>query len=440
MNTPFSSRTPHVRDGRLHVPRGSSRREILQWALAGAGITALGPWIDKRLPTASAAAQGNKILVVINMDGGCDTLNMVIPITSGSYVTRRPNIHIPAAAALALTDGPGNLANGLHPQLDQIRSMWADGDVAIVHKVGYPSENLSHFESQDIYSYGVRGEFPTLGIPQSGWIARFAQQYAPTPLGAVSLGAGRPTSFVGGTSGPLQVSSLSGFSFANDNGASNNHLLRLATIKQMLTASQATGTPGEVKSAIQQAHDLTAQIQAAVTSFAPTATYPSRSLAQRLRDVAILIQGGFETRVFYTTTGGFDLHGDEGGVTGSQANLMQTIDDAISAFRTDMVAMGQWDNVVIALITEFGRRNYENGSFGSDHGAAWSEMLIGGGVNGGVFGPTIADSDIAAPKEYLTYGVDFRDVYKEILNDHLNAPAGPVFPETQPTNVVLGVC
>ncbi len=440
MSLPKNVRGPHVRDGRLHVPRGSSRREILQWALAGAGLTALGPWIDRRLPVASAAPQGNKILVVINMDGGCDTLNMVVPITSAAYLARRPTIAIPAASALTLADGPGTTAYGLHPQLDQLRTMWSQGDVAIVHKVGYPTENLSHFESQDIYSLGVRGEFPPLGIPQSGWIARFAEQYAPTPLGAVSLGAGRPTSFVGGTSGPLQVSSLSSFAFANDSGASNNHLLRLATIKQMLAASTLTGTPGEVKAAIGQAHDLTGQIQAAVSAFTPTATYPSRSIAQRLRDVAILVQGGFETRVFYTTLGGFDLHGDAGGVTGAQANLMQQLDDAIGAFRTDMVAMGQWDNVVIALITEFGRRNYENGSIGTDHGAAWTEVLVGGGVNGGVYGPAIADADIAAPKEYLTYGVDFRDVYKEILNDHLLVNAATVFPETQPTNVILGVC
>ncbi len=440
MRTPFQSRSPQARDGRLHVPRGASRREILQWALAGAGITALGPWIDRRLPVASAAPQGNRILVVINMDGGCDTLNMVVPVTSAAYLARRPGIAIAPASALPLTDGPGSTAYGLHPQLDQLRTMWSEGDVAIVHKVGYPTENLSHFESQDIYSYGVRGEFPPLGIPQSGWIARFAQQYAPTPLGAVSLGAGRPTSFVGGTSSPLQVSSLSSFNFANDSGASNNHLLRLATIKQMLAASALTGTPGEVKAAIEQAHDLTGQIQAAVAAFSPTATYQARSISQRLRDVAILLQGGFETRIFYTTIGGFDTHGDQGGVTGTHATLMQQLDDALGSFRTDMVAMGQWQNVVISVITEFGRRNYENGSVGTDHGAAWTELLIGGGVNGGVYGPDVADSDIAAPKEYLTYGVDFRDVYKEILNDHLLVNAAPVFPETQPTNTVLGVC
>jgi uncharacterized protein (DUF1501 family) len=205
MSLPIQSRGPHVRDGRLHVPRGSSRREILQWALAGAGLTALGPFLDKRLPIASAAPQGNRILVVINMDGGCDTLNMVVPITSGAYLTRRPTIAIPGAGAPLPTARACSTAS---PQLDQIRAMWGQGDVAIVHKVGYPSENLSHFESQDIYGLGVRGEFPPLGIPQSGWIARFAQQYAPTPLGAVSLGAGRPTSFVGGTSGPLRSLAL----------------------------------------------------------------------------------------------------------------------------------------------------------------------------------------------------------------------------------------
>ncbi len=195
----------------------------------------------------------------------------------------------------------------------------------------------------------------------------------------------------------------------------------------MLAASVAHGQPGRA-CATRSSRPTTCRARSrprSRTADVPVGrrhVYPNQSISRSLKDVAALIHGGFETRVFYTTIGGFDLHGDAGGVTGSQATLLQNLDDAIGAFRDrHEVPMGQWNNVVIALFTEFGRRNYENGSVGTDHGAAWTEMLIGGGVNGGVYGPSIADADIAAPKEYLTYGVDFRDVCKEIVNDHLGA-------------------
>ena len=102
-----------------------------------------------------------------------------------------------------------------------------------------------------------------------------------------------------------------------------------------------------------------------------------------------------------------------------------------------MKAMGQWNNTVICVFTEFGRRNYENGSVGTDHGGPYTMLLIGGGVNGGSFGPDLVNSDLAG--EYPTYAVDFRDVHREVLNDHLSASPAAVFPELQPTNVVLGV-
>ena len=125
--------------------------------------------------------------------------------------------------------------------------MWDQNDVAVVQRVGYPVANLSHFESQDIYSYGVRNGFGGLGISPSGWMARFADLYAPTPLGAVALGVGRPTSFVGGSSNPLQVGSLAGFRFNSDSGSTgivNNDALRKNVIKQVLAGAVGGRHPG----------------------------------------------------------------------------------------------------------------------------------------------------------------------------------------------------
>ena len=422
--------------------RGVSRRDVLKYALGGAGIVALGPTLGKSLPSAYGAPMGNKILICVNMDGGCDTLNAVIPSTQQAYFDARPTIQIPNAASLDLTGGPGTSLYRLHPEFDHVRDLWNLGDVALVNRVGYPDENLSHFESQDIYAWGVRDGFDQSYLPPSGWIARYAGLYAPTPMGAVAVGQGRPTTFVGGTSNPLQVNSLSSFRFNGDNAFSANHTYRLQMIQSVLAGASTAGMPGEVREALSEAHSLTGQIQTALTNYnnrpgGASIVYQNRGISNAFKDVAALIYGGFETRVFYVGLGGFDTHGDQGAATGGQADLFTSLDDAIGSFHDDMVAMGQWDNVVIVCFSEFGRRNYENGSGGTDHGAALAELIVGGAVNGGMKGPDLTVNDLTG--EYVTYAVDFRDVYKEILNDHLGAAPGPVFPEVQPTNVVLGV-
>jgi uncharacterized protein (DUF1501 family) len=335
----------------------------------------------------------------------------------------------------------------LHPEFDKIAALWNAGDVAIVQKVGYPNENLSHFESQDIYSFAVRNGFLSLPtpVPTSGWVARYADLYAPTPTGAVSIGMGKPRLFMGGTSNPLQVGSLQSFRFNSDSGGgnANNHLLRVAKIKEMLAQSTATGTTKEVRDAVDIAYQLSDQVQTARTdhnTFLGAGGGPyaglTDGLTRRMRDAAALVYGGFDTRIFYTGYGGHDTHGDQNSAN-SQPALVRFLDDAIGAFAADMQNQGRWNDTVICVFTEFGRRNYENLSLGTDHGAGYCMMLVGGGVNGGAYGPDVTDADLL--EEYLPYSVDFRDVFKEVVSDHLGADPTPVFPEPQPTNVVLGV-
>jgi uncharacterized protein (DUF1501 family) len=444
-----SSRS-HDHPRRIPLRRGLDRRDVLKFALSGAGIAALGPWVGKRLPIASGAPLGNKILVVVNMDGGCDTLNTVIPVTLSNYYSRRPTIAVPSASALDLTGGPGTNSYKFHPNMTRLQALWNDGDVAFSNKVGYPNANLSHFESQDFYSFGVVGDFGPLGIPASGWIARYADDFAPTPLGAVSIGAGKPRSFIGGSSNPLQVGSLAGFNFSTDriNGG-NSHLYRMQIVKDILANSTAVGTPGELKVATQQAHDLTTQIQTARTNYDTyynafvaanpgVPVYANQTLSRNLKDVAALIHGGFETRVFYTLFGGFDTHSDEGQTTGQHPNLMAQLDTAIGAFAADMRNLGQWDNVLILVITEFGRRNFENASLGTDHAESFCELMVGGPVNGGNKGPDITNTNLGG--DGVAYAVDFRDIYREALKDHLgvsDAGLATVFPEAQPINSIL---
>lgn len=425
--------------------KNASRRDILRFTLAGMGVAALGPWNRGLLGTASGAVAAQNTLSIINMFGGCDSLNMVIPTTRQRYYERRPTIQIPVSQQLALTGGPSPTTQyTLNPRMTRIQGMWNDGDVALVTLVGYPDANGSHFESEDIWSSGLRQGSGGLTAPVSGWIARYADQNAPTPLGVMSLGIGRRRDFSGGSTNPLQLGRLRDFRFLSDGTYANNHTHRINTIRQVLQNQPTTGMTGEARAALDSAHQLVDQVQAAQAAYTSTVVYPNTGLASSLKDGARLIQAGFPTRILYSGFGGFDTHSDQnaldanGLVVGSHANLMATLDGAVGAFADDMKAMGAWSRTAIVVISEFGRNNFENGSFGTDHGAALNLLVIGGAVNGGAYGPALTDAMLT--EETLLYQVDFRDVYRELLTDHLGAGSlATVFPESQEHSTVLGL-
>ena len=379
----------------------------------------------------------------MNLLGGNDSLTQAPPTTLQPYYDRRPGLAITAAEGLSMNTGPAPSTDYVfHPAMPRIASLWGEGAVAVVQRVGYPRANLSHFSSRDIFSYGVRNGFAPLDVPATGWIARYADRYAPTPLGAVSVGLGRPVDFVGAASNPLLVRNLASFRL-NAGGAGGTtqtpeHLHRLGTAKRILDrASGSAGLSSEARSALSQAHELSDQIQSALAAYTTPVTYATTAISQQMRDIAVLIQRGFETRIFYTGFGGFDTHGGQGGTTGTHATLLGRLDAAIGSFSDDLKAMGVWDTTAISVITEFGRRNYVNGSGGSDHGHGFCEILIGGAVRGGTYGPDLTEADINA--EYPTYAVDFRAIYKELLRDHLGADPAAVFPEPLEIETTLGV-
>lgn len=423
-----------------HLPKGVTRRDVLKVATAAAGLVALGP-MKGLIPTAYGAPLTQKRMVVMNLFGGNDTLNMVIPHTLAPYYERRGAMAIAANDALSLAGGPGTSTYLLHPRMTEIQSLWNDGDVAIVQRVGYPSANLSHFTSQDIFSKGVRNGFPQ-SIPHSGWIARYADRNAPTPLGAVSIGVGRPLDFIGGSTNPFLVNSLS--SFRLNGGTGRTHLHRAGTAKTMLDGFGGAGNTKEARDALDQAYQLADQVQDAVATYDSQVSYTyvnpdngddtTPRISQRMRDIARLIQAGFETQVFFTGTGGYDTHGDQ---LPRHATLLTEVDRSIGSFAADMKAMGVWEDMVICIITEFGRRNFVNGSDGTDHGHAYCELLIGGGVRGGAYGPDLTEEDLN--RNYPLHAVDFRDIYHEVLANHMGAQdLGYVLPENDPTNL-LGI-
>ncbi len=423
-----------------HGKRGDlSRRDVLAFAGAGLGLAALGPLGARWMPEATGAPSADPILIVVNLLGGNDGLNMVIPTSLTRYYDRRETLAIAETDALALGGGPAPTTTyRLHPSFSNLAALWDQGEAAFVEKVGYPNANLSHFTSEDIYSYGVRGSFAPLGLSPSGWVARFADLYAPTPMGAASVGVGRRRDFVGGHTDSFLVDRLSSFAYKTDGAYRNDHVRRVEMLRSMLDRYPRTGPAGDAADALAQGYALADQVAAAVDAYAAlgsTADYTGgtgtlRTIQRNLRDIATLVNFGFETRIFYTGYGGFDTHGNQGTTTGTQANLFSWLDGGIGGLATDLRAMGVWDRTAIVVISEFGRRTYINASGGTDHGHGNVFLLAGGAVRGGAYGPELTDADLDL--EYLDYAVDFRDVYRSLLGEHLGVDPAPVFPEPQP--------
>jgi uncharacterized protein (DUF1501 family) len=154
-----------------------------------------------------------------------------------------------------------------------------------------------------------------------------------------------------------------------------------------------------------------------VSGYTGTAVYGTAGIGSAMRDIAMMLQAGFETRVFYTGFGGFDTHAAQGTATGPQPDLLEDLDEAVRGFADDCIAMGIWQNAVVLVMSEFGRRNFENGSGGTDHGAASCVLVAGGAIQGGLHGVAPTDTDLAA--SVLPYAVDFRALYANVLEQHL---------------------
>lgn len=408
-----------------------SRREAVRLSLGAFGLAALGP-LDRAVaatrPLLPAVAT-QKFFVVVELDGGNDALNMVVPQGLGNYTLRRPTIALGAGVTEPLDSGPFTTTEfRLNARMPRLAAMYRAGEVGLVNRVGYPSANQSHDTSKLIWASGRRQDL----LVSNGWIARYAGLAAPTPLGAVSVRRGRHRALTGGTSNPLTLDSLAAFRFDTDTAFTNNHMHRLEIVRALLNARASSTT----RDALLTGHELAGQLGAAVSAYVSPVTYGTSGISLAMRDIAMMLQAGFETRIFYTGFGGFDTHAAQGSTTGTHGNLLANLDEALGAFSDDLKAMGIWQNCVVAVISEFGRRNFENGSSGTDHGGATCVLLTGGAVIGGLHGTAPSDGDLA--QSVLPYAVDFRAIYAQILGEHLGlADTSTVFTEafTSPVGV-----
>jgi uncharacterized protein (DUF1501 family) len=358
-----------------------------------------------------------KILVALQMTGGNDGLNTLIPFTEPAYYQYRSSLAIPQSEVLPLTDSVG-----LHPRLGKLKDLFDAGKVAVVQGVGYPNPNRSHFRSMDIW-HSARPDI----FERSGWLGRYldaCQCARDQTLPAVSAGEQLNTIFYTETTLVPAVASIGAFSLQVNTGQANDRQLQIQTLRNIYSQA-GNWSPHEVliRNTTLEAFDGAEQLQAAAATYQSLVAYPAdNALASQLQMVAQIISADLGTRLFSVQLAGFDTHAQQ---FNTQAGLLAQLDDALDAFERDLAAMGRQDDVLVMTFSEFGRRVAQNGSSGTDHGTAEPMFLIGNMVQPGLHGtyPSLQDLDDNGD---LKFSTDFRSVFAGVLKDYLGADPAPV--------------
>jgi uncharacterized protein (DUF1501 family) len=397
-----------------------TRREFLRDGVAAFTVSFAAPAFLSDIALAQGARARN--LVVVYLGGGNDSLNTVIPYQDPFYFSRRPAIAVPAGQVLQIGSDSSRKTLGLHPRLTGLRTIFDEGRLAIVQRTGYSNSSRSHFEGLDIWGTATPGS--TSGL---GWLGRYLDTL-PAPVDALAAwNATRetPRALVSRTVAVPAIPDARVYSLASPNGGVEAQNERLAATRIAshvpVDRPHLSFVDGTIRGALQ-----TLDRVGSVNSYVSTLTYPNNGFALALRTVAASIVRGLGTRVFWVQTGGFDTHSGQGNAGGgAYATLMSTFGDGLLAFYTDLRNQGLLNDTLILQFSEFGRRITENGSQGTDHGAAGVMMAMGGTVRGGIYGtaasldPTPANATLENGGADVRYETDFRAVYARVLDTWL---------------------
>ncbi len=410
----------------------TSRRQFLSAAAGSSMLLSLSPVVPNFLISTSAHAaaakkQGEKILVVVQLSGGNDGLNTVIPVGDDIYHKSRFTVRVQKEQALKIDD-----YLGFHPAMTGFAELLQQQQLAIVQGIGYPNPDRSHFSSMDIWHAGQRDVQAMRRL--TGWLGRYLDRRAAPAAGkpavAGSLGD-VPALHLGHERQPLAVvaenvrvpSIASVDSFKLDAGG-NTGLAR--AINESVGAPRSDAKENELLGFIQQS-TVTAikssdQLHDAMRNYQTDVNYPGTGLAKKLRTIAQLIDAGMPTRIYYVSLEGFDTHANQAQV---HANQIRELSDACAAFIKDLKAHGQDERVLVLSFSEFGRRLKENASRGTDHGTAAPLFVMGSKVKAGVIGahPSLKDLDDSGDPKHHT---DFRQVYATLLDQWLGGDSAAV--------------
>lgn len=387
------------------------RRRFHQ-VLGLSALTATVPSFLNKTGTALAAAppSNDNVLVVIQLGGGNDGLNTLVPYSDDRYYRARPRIAVEAEAVLKIDD-----RLGFHPEMVELHRLYRDGALAIVSNVGYPNPNRSHFRSTDIWETAS----PSGELWKSGWLGRyFDNTCSGSPAGPLGIRIGeRPTLAFAGDR-------LWASTFANPRMLENPATGPAARALARIQTVEPTGIAALdfVQRTSNESLALSRELRRAVRDVKPRVEYPPFALCQSLRLVCQMITAGAPTRVYYVSHGGFDTHAAQ---PQKQAYLLQELSQAVSLFHDDLARQGQLDRVLGVTFSEFGRRVTENKNAGTDHGAASLMFAFGGKVKPGLHGAA-PDLERLDPLGDLAFKIDFRQVYAGILQDWLHADSARV--------------
>ncbi len=401
------TRRAMIRDGLLAVSAGMMMPAVFSRAVLAArnaaqdGVT----W---------AQAAQNRTLIVVQMAGGNDGLNTIVPYTDSAYYQARPTIGVKASDVLTLND-----RLGMHPALQSLQALWGQGKLAVVEGVGYPNPNLSHFAAMDIWQ-----TLDLSGQGTTGWLGKYVAGLVDKdghPFQSLAVGASLPTALQALNADVPVVGDPKQYALQADAGQPKSAAdARIqALLKLYNTYPQSAPYAALLDATAQTAYAGSKQLMDVAARYQPQAKYPTSNLAKGLQTLAEAIVEGLGLRVGYVTLGGFDTHAQQ---ANTQASLLKDLADSLTAFYADLAAHGASQNVIVMTWSEFGRRVEENAGLGTDHGTAAPLFVLGDAVRGGIYGepPDLNKLDSAGN---LIFTTDFRAIYATVLDAWLGAPS-----------------
>lgn len=420
----------------------TTRRDFLRTSLMGAAAALTIPVFlqktfaamdEQALHSAVQTTTGKDgtILVVLQMGGGNDGLNTVIPFGDDAYYQARPILGMPAERVLKLTDHIG-----FHPGLVALKALYDAGHLAVMQGVGYPNPDRSHFRAMEIWQTASDAD----KVERYGWLGRYFDSACKgaDPSVGLAVSSSLPQAFSAkeqkgiAFSNPEQyrwkadgrdMAADAAFAQSNqvDDFSGGSIGMLGGTTQSELSAMdylQRTAVDAQVSSA--RVREIARRVK-------PGGDYPQSALARSLQLVARMIEGGMPTRIYYASQGGYDTHKDQ---LGSHARLMDDLGSSLAAFCRDLQAQGNFNRVVVMTFSEFGRRVQENASAGTDHGAAGPMFLVGGGIKPGLFGRSPSLTDLN--RGDLKHQIDFRSVYATLLDQFLGGSSRTVLGRQYP--------
>jgi uncharacterized protein (DUF1501 family) len=400
-----------------------TRRQFVKGGVAAFTVSLAAPDVLSDLARAQGATARN--LVVLYLGGGNDALSMLVPYADPFYYNRRPTIAIPAANVLQVGTDSSRVPLGLHPRLTGLKQIFERGSLAFIQRTGYQNQSRSHFLGTDIWASASPGN-----PAGTGWVGRYLDTLpVPVdPLAGWNTTRDLPRVLMSSRVAVPAIPNPATYALASPNAGTDATAGRAAAMRINSHVPVDRPDLAFVYANARAAMDTLDRVSE-VAGYRASVTYPNSGLGQALRAAAGAMVRGVGTRVFYVTTGGFDTHAAQNpnAANGSYFNLMATLNDALLAFHNDLLNQGLLGDTLVLSFSEFGRRITENGSAGTDHGAASVMLALGGRVNGGLYGTAASlNTDAANPTLENNAGdvrfeTDFRSVYARVIDNWLGA-------------------